>query len=72
MLVIANNCGEYTDCFAHLVGKFGVNSCDALTDWYNGNDINNRCKGCPFFKTDEQISEENERCATRNKCKSKK
>ena len=70
--MIVNERGEYTDCFVHIKGKFGVNSCDALTDWYNGKDMNNRCKGCPFFKTHEQISEEKERCDARLRALKKK
>lgn len=29
-----NNYGEYTDCFAHVVDRFGNNLCNALEEKY--------------------------------------
>ncbi|MCH5213073.1 MAG: hypothetical protein J1G06_08655 [Oscillospiraceae bacterium] len=46
--------GRYTDC--HFLKKSGIRQdCTALKDFYNVDDIENQCKGCPFFKTDEEF-----------------
>ena len=53
---IANECGEYINCAFYSeisTGKRIKSSCTALKDWYN--ESRHNCKGCPFFKTREQL-----------------
>ena len=47
-----NEFGEYIDCHFHTTGV-RESSCRILKDWYNKG-ITQRCKGCPFYKTDKQ------------------
>lgn len=62
-----NEFGEYIDCFMYIDDPRKGRYCNALSDWYNAPTIVNRCKNCPFYKTEDRMMEERKRCTILNK-----
>ena len=61
--MIKNKFVEYIDCHMHIDDPRKGRYCNGLSDWYNAPATVNRCKGCPFFKTEEQIMNERMKAA---------
>lgn len=53
-----NEYGEYTGCTYFKVTGSGKHFCKVLRDWYNADEDNDHCFGCPFYKTAEQAERE--------------
>lgn len=62
-----NAFGEATNCNFYKETSSGRRSCFALVDWYNASFDRLHCKGCPFFKTESEMKDQEARCASRLK-----
>lgn len=61
--------GENTSCAFYRVTASGRRFCQALRDWYNEGEDADHCAGCPFYKTEKELSAEERKCAARLKRK---
>lgn len=58
--MVVDEFGNKTDCFAYVrATKRKAASCKVLKKWYHGVQ-NDRCEGCPFYKTKAQLEAETE------------
>lgn len=61
-----NHNGEYIECAMRKQLKTGRGKCSAMVGWYNGkNAVQDRCVGCPFYKSKTAEQKQRIRCLHR-------